>query len=80
MMIELLNEMEAALREKRPDLYRQLVLNGVFPSKMLFHREIFLFFDKEKTMGNKTVRAVKKTSDQFNIDIRTVYYAITSMK
>lgn len=79
-MIELLNEMEKTLRDKRPDLYQQLVSNGVFTSKILFHREVFLYFDKEKRIGNGTVKAVKKTSDQFKIDIRTVYYALKNMK
>ena len=80
MMIELLNEMEEALRKKRPDLYQELIRNGLFTSKVLFHREVFLFFDKEKRIGNKTVRSVEKTAVQFNIDERTVYYALKNMK
>lgn len=80
MTIELINEMEATLRQSRPDLYQQLVRSGVFTSKMLFHREVFLYFDKEKRIGNKTVRAVDKTARQFNITESTVYYAMRNMK
>ena len=79
-MLGLLNEMEAALKEKRPDLYRELIRNGVFTSKVLLHREVFLYFHKEKILGNKTVKAIRNTADRFNVCEDTVYKAIRNMK
>ena len=80
MIIELLAEMEDALRARRPGLFQDLIRNGVFTSKVLFHREVFLYLDKEKRLGNGTSVSVKKTADKFNVIDSTVYKIMKSMK
>ena len=80
MIIELLAEMEDALRAKRKGLFQDLIRNGLFDSIILTHREIFLYFDKEKKLGKKVVQAVTNTADEFGISESSVYKIMKSMK
>lgn len=80
MILELLNEMEEALCAKRPGLFQDLIRNGLLNSTILTHREIFLYFDKEKRLGNNVVKSVFKTSEQFKMCESNIYKIIKSMK
>ena len=80
MILELLAEMEEALRYKRSGLFQDLIRNGLFNSTILAHREIFLYFDTQKTLGNNVVQSVTNTADRFRISESSVYKIMKTMK
>lgn len=80
MIVDLIAEMEEALKVARPDLFQDLIRNGLFSTDILFYREVFLYFDKEKKIGNNVVQAVRNTSEKFDIGERNVYIIIKKMK
>ena len=80
MMLELINEMENALKGYRPGLFTDLIRNGLIDTKHLFYREVFLYFGKEKVLGNNVSKSVMNTSVKFEMTEDNVYKIIRKFK
>jgi len=78
--IELLTEMEEALKDSRTDLFTDLIREGIFSANILFHREVFLYFDKERILGKKVTKSVLNTSEKFEMTEDSVYKIIRKFR
>lgn len=78
-MINLFNEMEAALNAARPGLMVDLVRAGVISSNLSYYREIYLFYDKEIQTGVEVRQAKTNTAEKFGIGESSVYRIVKQM-
>lgn len=70
--IEIINEL------KSTGALKSLVQCGLFPAKVVYHREIYFYVDAKVEAGEKKSHAVREAAIQFNIDERSIYRILKS--
>lgn len=70
--IEIINEL------KRTGALKSLVSSGLFPSKVVYHMEIYFYVDAKLQSGERKTRAVREAAIQFDIDESSIFRILKS--
>jgi len=71
--IEIINELD-----ERGSL-KPLINAGLFPAKVLFHRDIYFFVNAQLKQGIKKKSAVMNAEDRFKVKERTIYRVMAAL-
>ncbi len=72
--IQIINELEQS------GALKSLIAAGLFPAKILFHKEIYLYVDAKMKTGTCKTTAITWASDTFGISSRQIFNIIKSFE